>query len=52
MNDYFAPIRARRAEVAADEGYLRSVLRDGNERAGAVADQTLDEVRRAMKMVY
>lgn len=52
MNDYFAPIRAKRAELAGDEGYLRAVLRDGNERAGAVADQTLDEVRRAMKMIY
>lgn len=52
MNDYFAPIRARRAELAADEGYLRQVLRQGNEKAGAVADQTLDEVRRAMKMIY
>ncbi len=52
MNGYFEPIRARRAELAADEGYLRQVLREGNERASAVADQTLDEVRHAMKMVY
>lgn len=52
LNEYFAPMRARRAEVAADEGYLRQVLREGNERAGAVADQTLHEVREAMRMIY
>ena len=52
LNDYFAPIRERRAELAADEGHLREVLREGNERANAVADQTLAEVRTAMRMVY
>ncbi|MGC3004883.1 tryptophan--tRNA ligase, partial [Streptomyces sp. G35A] len=52
LNDYFAPIRERRAELAADEGHLREVLRDGNAKAAAVADQTLAEVREAMKMVY
>ncbi|MSS45367.1 tryptophan--tRNA ligase [Cutibacterium sp. WCA-380-WT-3A] len=52
LNDYFAPIRKRRAELASDEGHLREVLRDGNAKAAAVADQTLAEVREAMKMVY
>ncbi|MCP3886243.1 MAG: tryptophan--tRNA ligase, partial [Propionibacteriaceae bacterium] len=52
LNDYFAPIRERRAELAADEDHLREVLRDGNAKAAAVADQTLAEVREAMKMVY
>nr|AMJ32900.1 putative protein [uncultured bacterium]AMJ38528.1 putative protein [uncultured bacterium] len=52
LNDYFAPIRERRAELVADEGHLREVLREGNERANAVADQTLAEVRTAMRMVY
>lgn len=52
LNDHFAPIRARRAELVADEGQLRQVLHEGNEKAGAIADQTLDEVRHAMKMVY
>lgn len=52
VNDYFAPIRARRAEFAADPGYLEQVLADGNRRANEVADATLDEVRGAMRMVY
>lgn len=52
VNERFAPIRARRAELVADPGYLESVLAQGNERANERADATLDEVRRAMQMVY
>ncbi|WP_372435119.1 tryptophan--tRNA ligase [Oceanitalea stevensii] len=52
VNEHFAPIRARRAELVADPGYLRQVLDQGNERANAVAEATLDEVRRAMGMIY
>lgn len=47
-----APIRARRAELEADQGYLRSVLADGNVAANAVADATLADVRTAMGMSY
>ncbi|MDR1387059.1 MAG: tryptophan--tRNA ligase [Propionibacteriaceae bacterium] len=52
VNQRFAQHRARRAELAQDPGYLRQVLRDGNERANQIAQQTLDEVRQAMRMVY
>ena len=52
VNERFAPVRARRAELLADPGALRQVLRDGNERANAVAEATLDDVRTAMSMVY
>jgi tryptophanyl-tRNA synthetase len=52
VNERFAPIRARRAEFARDPGYARQVLRDGCERANAIADATLDEVRTAMGMRY
>ena len=48
----FAAIRARRAELATDPGYLRQVLRDGCRRAGEIGDATLDEVRGAMGMRY
>ena len=47
-----APIRARRAELAADPGYLNDVLAAGNAKANAVADATLLEVRQAMGMRY
>ncbi|USQ77536.1 tryptophan--tRNA ligase [Ornithinimicrobium cryptoxanthini] len=52
VNEHFAPIRARRAELAADQGYLESVLARGNARANEIADATLDEVRTAMQMTY
>ncbi len=52
LNEYLAPIRARRTELQQDRGHLEQVLRDGNERARAIAQQTLDEVRAAMQMVY
>ncbi|WP_034263199.1 tryptophan--tRNA ligase [Actinospica robiniae] len=52
VNSYLAPIRARRAEYAEDRGYLRQILRAGNERANAVADATLVEVRQAMDALY
>ncbi|MFJ3218066.1 tryptophan--tRNA ligase [Kitasatospora sp. NPDC086801] len=48
VNEYLRPLRARRTELAADRGHLRQVLRDGAERANAVADATLDEVRAVM----
>jgi tryptophanyl-tRNA synthetase len=52
INDELAPLRARRAELVSDPGYLSQVLRRGNERANEVADATLDEVRAAMGMDY
>ncbi|NLE18428.1 MAG: tryptophan--tRNA ligase [Propioniciclava sp.] len=52
LNEKFAPIRARRAELEAERGHIEQVLRAGNERANAVADATLAEVRQAMGMVY
>ncbi|MER7110868.1 tryptophan--tRNA ligase [Streptomyces sp. NPDC000229] len=48
VNEYLAPIRARRTEYAQDRTYLRQTLHDGNERARAVGDGTLAEVRAAM----
>lgn len=52
VNERFAPIRARRAELARDLGYVRQVLRDGGGKARAIADATLTEVRTAMSMRY
>lgn len=52
VNEFFAPIRARRAELVADEAYLLDVLRQGNERARQVAGATLEAVRAAMHMDY
>jgi len=52
VNEHFAPIRARRAELVADQNYLASVLARGNARANEIAEATLDEVRTAMQMTY
>jgi len=52
VNDRFAPIRARRAELAADPGLAHSVLRQGEERASEIATRTLEEVRNAMGTRY
>jgi len=52
VNERFALVRARRAELAADPGHARQVLRDGCDRARAVAAATLEEVRDAMGMRY
>ncbi|MFD0163698.1 tryptophan--tRNA ligase [Streptomyces decoyicus] len=52
VNEYLAPIRARRAEYAQDRGYLRQVLRQGNERANTIAETTRNEVRQAMNNYY
>ncbi|MEU8969421.1 tryptophan--tRNA ligase [Streptomyces monashensis] len=52
VNEYLAPIRARRSAYAQDRAFLRRTLREGNERARAVADATLAEVRTAMNSHY
>lgn len=52
VNEHFAPLRARRADYARDRAYVRKVLRAGNERANAIAEATLDEVRAAMGTAY
>jgi tryptophanyl-tRNA synthetase len=43
--NYFAPYRAKRAELAADPDYVDSVLRDGAQRARAVAEKVLARAR-------
>jgi tryptophanyl-tRNA synthetase len=52
VNERFALVRARRAELAADPGYLAAVLAAGNERAAAVADDTVRAVRDLMHQRY
>lgn len=46
--DFFEPMRKRRAELEADPGYIENVLRTSAEKAAAVADQTLADVRKAV----
>lgn len=52
MNEFLAPIRERRVQLAGDMDYIKDVLHEGNRRANEIANATLDEVREAMNMVY
>jgi len=45
LEDVVAPIRARRDELACDRAYVADVLRAGNERASAVTETVLRDVR-------
>ena len=42
------PIQTRYSEIRGENGYLEQVLRDGKEKAEAIAQQTLSKVKRAM----
>lgn len=52
VNEFLAPHRERRAELAQDMDTIRDILHDGNKRAREIAEQTLDEVCEAMGMKY
>ena len=45
------PIAQRMRELQADPGYIDGVLADGAERARAIADANLAEVRRIMGLL-
>ncbi len=48
----FAPIRARREELAKDPAAVMAILQNGSKEAEAVAAQTLAEVKAAMGIAY
>ena len=52
VNERLSGLRRRRAALAADPGYLRAVLADGNERAREIAARTLAGVRARMHTAY
>jgi len=52
INAYLDPIRERRAAALARPGYLREVMFEGSRRARAVAEETMERVRGAVKLKY
>jgi tryptophanyl-tRNA synthetase len=52
LDTLLAPIRERRAVYAADKPAVMAMLKEGTARANEVAQQTLAEVRRAMRIDY
>jgi tryptophanyl-tRNA synthetase len=52
INKMLDPIRERRAEYEKDIPEIFNILRKGTDEARAVAAQTMDEVRAAMRINY
>lgn len=52
LNEVLEPIRSRRKEFEKDIPAVYQILKEGSEKARAVAAATLDEVRNAMKINY
>ncbi|MBK7456355.1 MAG: tryptophan--tRNA ligase [Anaerolineales bacterium] len=50
LNKHLEPFRAKRAELAADPNKIQDILHDGANRARAIAEQTMVEVRQAMQL--
>jgi tryptophanyl-tRNA synthetase len=50
LNELLGPIRERREQLAKDPDYVFDLLREGTNRARAITQQTLDEVREALGM--
>ncbi len=51
INDALRPIREKRAELAKDPGYIADVLADGARRARIIACETLETVKRNMRLI-
>ena len=48
LNDYFRPMRERRAELEKNPDYIWDVLREGGRKATQEAEKTMDRVRKAV----
>ncbi len=46
--EYFAPMRAKRAELETDPGYVDGILRTGAEKANAIAEKVMARVEAAV----
>ena len=52
LDNFLTPIRARRAEYESKPDRVREIILEGTRQARAVAQQTMKEVRAAMKIAY
>lgn len=52
LNEFLKPIRAKRAELEKDPMYVMEILKKGTQETLHVAEQTLQEVKQAMKLNY
>jgi tryptophanyl-tRNA synthetase len=52
INALLDPIRERRAAALSRPGYIRDVLFEGSARARGMAEQTMEQVREAVRLRY
>jgi tryptophanyl-tRNA synthetase len=52
LNAHLDPMRARRADLLARPSALRDLLAEGSKKARAIADETMERVRAALKLRY
>jgi tryptophanyl-tRNA synthetase len=52
LNAHLDPIRTRRSELVADPKRLHEILHEGSKKARAVAAETMERVREAVKLRY
>jgi tryptophanyl-tRNA synthetase len=52
VNALLEPIRQRRANALARPGYIRDILIEGSRKAQAIAEETMERVRAAVKLKY
>jgi tryptophanyl-tRNA synthetase len=52
LDAFLAPIRERRAEFASKPEHVREIIVEGTRKGRAVAQDTMSEVRAAMKISY
>jgi tryptophanyl-tRNA synthetase len=52
LNAHLEPMRARRAEIMGRPSALREILEEGSRKARAIAHETMERVRAAVKLRY
>src|SRR5437867_6134184 len=52
LNAHLEPIRERRAQILAKPGAVKEMLHEGSKKARRVAAETMERVRRAVKLSY
>ncbi|MBI2012568.1 hypothetical protein HYS90_01410 [Candidatus Curtissbacteria bacterium] len=50
LEEFLQPLREKRADFEKQQGLVEKILKEGTEKARAEAQETLDEIRCAMKL--
>jgi tryptophanyl-tRNA synthetase len=51
ISDYFADFRKKRAELSKNPDYVKKILDEGAEKASAIAEKTLEEVKQKIGLI-